>query len=130
LAFLGAVLASSWPCLGSLSRTWPHLGPSLGLLGSWVLFWGSTRALFGFSWGSPGLSWAPPIEVAPTTAATAAALKAAVADSGLHYLWAGAVLAALGAVLAAQGWCFDEWSGSPRKSQSSAAGHAVSPHGF
>ena len=39
------------------------------------------------------------------------------------------MLAALGAVLAAQGWCFDELSGSPRKSQSSAAGHDVSPHG-
>ena len=98
---LGPILASSWPSWPFLAPSWPLLGPVLallaalgpilallGLLGSWVLFWGSTGALFGFSWGSLGLSWASPTEVAPTTAATAAAVKAAVADSGLHYLWA------------------------------------------
>ena len=98
---LGLILASSWPSWPFLAPSWPLLGPVLallaalgpilallGLLGSWVLFWGSTGALFGFSWGSLGLSWASPTEVAPTTAATAAAVKAAVADSGLHYLWA------------------------------------------
>ena len=28
LTSLGALLASSWPCLGPLSCTWPHPGPS------------------------------------------------------------------------------------------------------
>ena len=35
LAVLGALLASSWPCLGPLSCTWPHLGPWV----SWAPCW-------------------------------------------------------------------------------------------
>jgi hypothetical protein len=81
----GALLGSlglSWGSLwGSLGVSQAVYGVSWGLLG---LFWGSTGALLGFFWGSLGLSRASATEVAATTAVTAAA----VADSGLHYLWA------------------------------------------